>query len=279
MFRWAVAEICMTYYMKSPFRVLIIAALFCGLLATPAKATEVVGNNETAAYIGTGGLLLPSSFSGGGDSKTAVANCASCTWAYTVFCMYDAEGLCQHSVSSCPAGEIKYRVWFGISKSTLSVIGSVCWGSGKPPTRADVERRISDLVITYVPSLELNTAPPDGSLTVIPVIAWVNQAREFNPSSFQLVGRQVSIHAFANWRWIWGDGNVEWKSVPGAPYPSKQISHLYRIPGVFNLNVTTFWQATYDIEGIGSFATGGQVLTQSVTQELLIKQGRSVLVK
>lgn len=277
--RQEVVEIWITYYMKSLSGVLIIAAFFCGLQVAPSMATEVVGNNEAAAYIGTGGLLLPSSFSGGGDTKTAVANCAGCTWAYTVFCMYDSEGLCQHSVSSCPVGEVKYRVWFGSTPSLLNVIGSVCWGSGRPPTRADVEQRISDLVITYVPALELNTAPPDGSLTVIPVIAWVNQEREFSPRAFQLVGRQVSIHAYANWRWVWGDGNIEWKSVPGAPYPSKQITHLYRSAGTYQLNVTTFWQATYDIEGIGSFATGGEVLTQSATKELLIKQGRSVLVK
>ena len=269
----------MTYYMRALSKALVIATLFCSLIATPAKATQVVGNNETAAYIGTGGLLLPSSFSGGGDTKTSVANCKDCTWAYTVFCMYDAEGLCQHSVSSCPVGEVKYRVWFGTSLSALSVIGSVCWGAGKPPTRSDVEKRISDLVITYVPALELNTAPPDGSLTVIPVIAWVNQEREFNPSPFRLAGRQVSIHAFANWRWVWGDGNVEWTSVPGVPYPSKQITHQYRSPGSFKLSVTTYWQATYEIEGLGSFATGGEVLTQSATKELLIKQGRSVLVK
>lgn len=265
--------------MKLLSKAWVFAAVFCGLALTTAHATEVVGNNETAAYIGTGGLLLPNSFNGGGETKTAVANCAGCTWAYTVFCMYDSEGLCQHSVSSCPVGEIRYRVWFGTSKSSLSVIGSLCWGSGKPPTRADIERRISDLVITYVPPLELSTAPPDGSLTVIPVIAWVNQDREFNPNPFQLAGRQVSIHAFANWRWIWGDGNIEWKPVPGSPYPSKQITHLYRSPGSFQLNVTTFWQATYDIQGIGSFATGGEVLTQSATKELLIKQGRTVLVK
>ena len=265
--------------MKFLSRVFVIASIFCFVGINPAKATQVVGNNETAAYIGTGGLLLPSSFSGGGDTKSAVASCTGCTWAYTVFCMYDAEGLCAHSVSSCPSGEIRYRVWFGYSPSALSVIGSVCWGSGKPPTRLDVERRISDLVITYVPALELNTSPPDGSLTVIPVIAWVNQEREFNPSPFLLVGRQVSIHAYANWRWVWGDGIVEWKVVPGAPYPSNQITHQYRSPGSFKLNVTTFWQATYDIEGIGSFATGGEVLTQSATKELLIKQGRSVLVK
>ena len=265
--------------MKLLVRILVIASLFCSVITKPAFATQVVGNNESAAYIGTGGLLLPNSFSGGGDTKTAVANCTGCTWAYTVFCMYDAEGLCAHSVNSCPAGEVKYRVWFGSTISSLSVIGSVCWGSGKPPTRTDVENRISEMVITYVPKLEVFTAPPDGSLTVIPVIAWVNQEREFNPSSFQLVGRQVSIHAFANWRWIWGDGQVEWKSVPGSPYPSRQITHLYRSPGGYDLNVTTFWQASYEIEGIGSFATGGEVLTQSATKVLLIKQARSVLVK
>lgn len=242
-------------------------------------ANEVVGNNEMAAYIGTGGLLLPGSFSGNQETKSQVANCIGCTWAYTVYCMYDSEGLCKHSVSTCSAGQIRYRVWFGSSRQSMMVIGSVCWGSGMPPTRQALENHISDLVVTYVPKLEVSISPPDGSITAIPVLAWVNQERLFAPPTFSLAGRNVSIQAIANWRWVWGDGNVQWLSIPGAPYPSKQISHHYRIEGDYLLTVTTVWQANYTVEGIGTFSTAGELVTQNDSINIPILRARSVLMK
>lgn len=150
---------------------------------------QVVGDNEIAAYIGTGGLLLPSSFSG--SDKASIANCQGCVWAYTIFCLYDEEGLCQHSVGTCPVGQIRYRVWFGKTQSSAQVIGSVCWGSGRPPTRLDIERGIDDLVINYIPDLQITLIPPGKTLTSIPVLGWTNQPSNFKPPKFQLAGRIV----------------------------------------------------------------------------------------
>ena len=265
--------------MRKSIFLAVIAAIFLGIFAIPAKAIDVVGDNQAAAYIGTGALLLPSSFSGGQEVKNTVAGCLGCVWAYTVYCMYDQDGLCQHAVTGCPAGEVKYRVWFGYTAGSASVIGSVCWGSSQPLTKRNIENYISQLVINNVPPLVVTTAPPGGSLTVLPVVAWVNQEREFNPPAFSLSGKTVWLNAFASWRWIWGDGQIEWKSIPGAPYPRKQIWHTYRTPGDYSLNVTTFWQATYLVEGIGSFATSGEVVTQTVSTPIKILKARSVLVK
>ena len=251
-----------------------------GFIGLPvANSAEVVGNNEVAAYIGTGGLLLPESFSGSGESKSSVANCPECVWAYTVFCMYNADGLCKHAIESCPAGEVKYRVWFGQTKSTLSVVGSVCWGSGTPLTRKSLESYLADYVISYVPPLKINTAPPDGSITSVPVIAWLDQPSVFNPPAFHLGGRTIWLNATAAWRWLWGDGAIEWKVSPGMAYPSKQISHQYRQPGQYTLTVSTHWQATYTVVGIGNFAAGGDLVTQMASQTLTILQTRGVLMK
>ena len=261
--------------------------IFTGLLATvlvligatPVNSAEVVGNNEVAAYIGTGGLLLPGSFSGSSETKNSVANCPECVWAYTVFCMYDTEGLCKHATESCPIGQVKYRVWFGQSQSSLSIVGSVCWGAGTPLTRTALESFLSDYVIAYVPPLKINLAPPDGSITSVPVVGWVEQPTVFNPPPFQLGGRTVWLNATAAWRWIWGDGAIEWKVVPGLAYPNKQIVHQYRDPGEYTLIVSTHWQATYTVDGIGSFAAGGDLVTQTAKQTLTILKTRGVLMK
>lgn len=243
------------------------------------SAAEVVGNNEIAAYVGTGGLLLPSTYSGAESTKNSVASCTECVWAYSVFCMYDSEGLCQHATQGCQPGEVKYRVWFGQSRATLSVIGSVCWGAGTPITRRTLENHLRDLVITQVPALAVSIAPPDGSITSVPLVAWVNQQQNFDPPPFQLGGRTVWLNATATWRWIWGDGAIEWRVIPGTAYPSKQISHQYRQAGIYQLTVGTFWRATYTVSGLGTFNTGGDLVTQTATRPIEIVRAKSVLMR
>jgi hypothetical protein len=239
---------------------------------------DVSGNNSLAAYVGTGGLLLPQSFSGSGSKKTAVANCLGCTWKYTVYCSHGSDVPCKHAVTSCPRGTLRYRVWFGTSPELLSVIGSVCWGSSTPVTRRNIERRIDDHVIRYVPALRPGFDPPGGSLTSVPVIFWTGQPTVFRPPKFSLSGHTVSITARPSWRWTWGDGETAWKSVAGAQYPSKQITHQYRSPGTFRVGVTAVWEAKYTVSGLGTFDASGEVIRQSKSLVVPILSARTVLV-
>lgn len=267
---------------------MLFAGLFSGLFTSSADASiknlprtesQVVGDNETAAYIGTGGLLLSGSFSGTASKRTEVANCLSCIWALTVFCMYDAEGLCQHALVGCPVGEVKYRVWFGKTAASSQVIGSVCLGAGKPPTRRDIENRLDDLVVNYVPALRPQLAPKAQTLSSIPVYGWANQPELFKPPKFVLAGRDVQITAIPKWRWVWGDGQVQWTSEAGSPYPATDLSHTYRSPGKYEISVTTVWQASYQVEGIGQFAATGDILTQQANLAIEVLDLRMTLMK
>lgn len=239
---------------------------------------DVGGNNSIAAYVGTGGLLLPDSFSGSKSTKSSVADCLGCTWRYTIYCMQGANAPCKHAVTSCPRGSLLYRVWFGRSASKVSVVGSVCWGSSQPVTRRQVEGRVDDYVIRYVPALRPGFDPPGGSLTSVPVIFWTGQPTSLKPPSFSLSGHSVSITAKPTWRWTWGDGESAWKSVAGAQYPSRQITHHYRSPGNYSVGVTAVWQAQYTVSGVGTFDVSGEVLRQSRTMAVPIESARTVLI-
>lgn len=267
-------------------RLLRLAAAFATALgaatvtgAPPVSANpNVGGNNSIAAYVGTGGLLLPDSFSGSRSTRSAVADCLGCTWRYTIYCMQGANSPCKHAVTSCPRGSLLYRVWFGRTQSTVSVVGSVCWGSSTPVTRRDVEGRVDDYVVRYIPALSPGFDPPGGSLTTVPVIFWTGQPTSFKPPSFSLSGHSVSITATPTWRWSWGDGSSGWKSVPGAQYPSRQITHQYRSPGSYSVGVTAVWQAKYTVSGVGTFDVTGEVLRQTRTLAVPIKSARTVLI-
>ena len=264
-------------------RFALVAAFSFALTCIPGSPSyaanpDVGGNNSISAYVGTGGLLLPESFSGSKTVKFRIADCSGCTWRYTIYCDRGSNDLCKHAVTSCPRGSLLYRVWFGRTPSTVAVVGSVCWGSSNPVTREQVERRFDDYVIRYIPALRPGFDPPGGSLTSVPVIFWTAQPTSFKPPNFSLSGHSVSITAHPTWRWIWGDGGAAWKSVAGAQYPSRQITHQYRIPGNYNVGVTAVWQAEYTVEGVGTFEVSGEVLRQSRTLAVPIKSAKTVLV-
>ncbi len=245
--------------------------------STNIHSTSVVGNDQNDTYIGTGGLLLPNSFTGGATQKKNVAACMECTWKYTVYCAADSSSMCAHAVVTCPSGQIRYRVWFGQTPQTIAVVGSVCWGSGTPPTRRQTESRVNDLVIRGVPNLALSCNPDSDTFTVIPVICWVNQPTQFSPAPFTLSGRNIRINATAKWHWKWGDGQSEWRSLPGKPYPSTQIDHTYRQQGHYAISVDTTWTATYTVAGIGTFDVSGDLLHQHDQGSMLVHSARSVL--
>jgi len=247
-------------------------------LASSAATPDVGGDNSISAYVGTGGLLLPDSFSGSTVTKSAVANCLGCTWRYSIYCMQGAIAPCMHAVTSCPRGSLLYRVWFGLTPSTTAVVGSVCWGSSTPVTRRQVEGQVNDYVIRYIPALRPGFDPPGGSLTTVPVIFWTGQPRSFSPPNFVLSGHSVSITATPTWRWTWDDGTSVWKSVAGDQYPSRQITHQYRSPGRYSVGVTAVWQAKYTVSGIGTFDVSGEVLRQAKTLDVPIASARTVLV-
>ena len=261
---------------------LVMAALILSLLTgtqpVHAAGPNVGGNNSLAAYVGTGGLLLPGSFSGSAATKKSVASCLGCTWRYTIYCTQGAGLPCKHAVTSCPRGSLLYRVGFGRTPTTVATIGSVCWGSGEPVTRRAVESRLSDQVLKYVPALKPGFNPAGGSITSIPVIFWTGQPTSFRPPAFSITGHTVTIDATPTWRWSWADGSSQWKSVPGAAYPSRQITHQYRSPGTYAVGVTTVWSAEYTVAGVGTFAVDGEVIRQSKSLSVPVRSAQTVLV-
>lgn len=266
---------------STTLRICVVTAVMFGLISAtsaPSLAAnpDVVGSNSSAAYVGTGGLLLPESFSSSDETKWKVSDCLGCNWQYTIYCMQGNSEPCKHAVTSCPRGSLLYRVWFGRDTNSLEVIGSVCWGSTKPVTRRQIETQVEDYVVRYLPPLLPGFDPPGGSLTAIPVIFWTGQPTSFRPPSFLLSGHSVSISAKPTWRWTWGDGNSSWKSVAGAQYPSRQITHQYRIPGRYSVGVTAAWEATYTVSGIGTFDVGGEVIRQTKTIEVPILTARTI---
>ena len=238
---------------------------------------SVGGDDSIDGYEGSGGLLLPNSFTGSGATKHRVANCLGCIWRYTVYCSYGNDGLCAHAVTTCGRDQIRYRVWFGESFEKMQVIGSVCWGITKPLTRHDVERTLLDKAVRLVPALRPGVNPSQSTLTTIPIVVWTGQPASFQTTPMRIAGRSVTIRATALWLWQWGDGNQQWTRVAGTRYPNGQITHQFRKTGRFKIVVTTVWQARYFVSGIGSFEVKGEVVRQRKTFSIGVLPSKTVL--
>jgi len=287
---------CQTYWLRL---VLVVAVTFgfCGYFtkSEPVQArdrsgsiissvvksdttVDVSGDDSLDAYRGTGGLLLPTTFSGNGSTRKQIASCLECVWRYTLYCDRSSDVFCGHAVTTCRSGQIKYRVWFGKTRLLTKVVGSVCWGKGRPATRSELETQVNSAAIRHVPALKPGVAPRGSTYTSVPILVWSGQPAMFKPELMFLGGHRVQIRATALWHWVWGDGKGEWTAAPGAAYPLRSLGHQYRKPGTYRVRVSTVWQANYEVSGIGTFAARGDLITQSAQFPVNVLSARAVLV-
>lgn len=239
--------------------------------------SQVGSDDDLDAYVGTGGLLLPATFSGGSQTRVRVASCLDCIWKYSVYCAQDSPVVCAHAITTCPLGKIRYRVIFGTSPDSLETVGSVCWGSSKPLTRQDVERSLQQTGLRYVPAIRAGYSPPSGAITGLPVFVWSGQPQLFRPSPLRLSGQIVTIAATPKWCWKWGDGQLSWTASPGATFPSGSVFHAYRASGTYNIVLTTVWDAEFTVRGVGTFPVSGPPITQNESMWVKIWPSKTLL--
>ena len=231
----------------------------------------VVNNDDQIdAYVGTGGLLLPSSFSGSTTNRQALARCLNCVWRFTIYCAQDTQEMCAHAVTMCPIGQIRYRIRFAKADAIPKTIGSVCWGSSKPITREKIGLEVLQRVLRYVPELRLGMNPTKRTITMVPIIVWCGQAPDVKLPQFQISGLEVTVTASANWLWNWGDGTSTWTRLPGKQYPSTQLTHQFNRAGVFTVSVRSHWSGNYHVKGIGNFTTIGPPITQFAAEKIVV---------
>jgi len=249
-------------------------------VATSIKSdTSVTADDNLDAYVGTGGLLLPALFDGDAHTRKAVADCLACIWKYSLFCEEGAEFACAHATTTCPPKMMRYRVKFGHSLSTLSTVGSVCWGFDEPPTRVKVMREIRSTQMRRVPPLVPGYWPDNECLTYVPIRAWSGQPQLFRPRSMRVGGFKISITASAMWNWSWGDGTTQWTGNPGAYRAASPLSHAYSRPGRYKIWVHTIWSARYSIDGIGTYTLNEGPINQDSSLHLDVLASSPVLVR
>lgn len=231
--------------------------------ASDSKPISVTGDDSKDTYTGTGGLLLPKTFTGTPEQKTSVSNCLDCRWSYRLQCASDLHDMCMQAAMSCPASTIRYAVWFQRAGEESQQIGSVCWGKTIPATRTTVTKEINQQALRHVPDLNIGSIPRRDSIQGIPNYFGTGQPRNYVPPAMMLSGLKVHIRAQPIWRWVWGDGSSQWVRTPGNLSTASPVSHTFTRAGIYQISVTTVWQATFSIDGFGTYPVTGPVIRQS----------------
>ena len=128
-----------------------------------------------------------------------------------------------------------------------------------------------------LPSLETVTQPEDKTLVNFETIFYT-QPQEFT-RTVTLLGQSVDVEATASqYTWHHGDGTTVTTSSPGAPYPSKEITHSYTDAHVTVApSVDVTYTARFRVEGGGWQDIGETVTIAGPPTALRISEATALL--
>ena len=246
-----------------------------------ARATDLHGDDENDRYVGTGGLLLPSS--GADGTRATVAECLGCEWRLASPCLTSDAGnpfsgtpICLSVVRGCPDSAQLLRAWFRPAASDWREIGIVCIGDGGPVTVVDLGSDVREHLVRSVPRVLLAVQPNRGVVTQLPVLFDSGQLARGLRDSFVLAGASVGLVATPSWRWEFGDGARLATTDPGGAYPHDAVAHPYRGAGSYQVRLTTTWIAEFTVDGMGPFPVAESV-SQVASVMVRVGEGRAVL--
>ncbi|QNN52284.1 hypothetical protein [Nocardioides mesophilus] len=124
-----------------------------------------------------------------------------------------------------------WDLWARRPDGRWEAIGSQCFG--RPPTLADTPKPtvtpalvLNALRRLGLPAIEAKTQPADKTLVNFETIFYA-EPRSFS-RTITLLGQRVDIEAEpTQYTWLHGDGTSTSTTTPGAPYPAKEVTHVY----------------------------------------------------
>jgi hypothetical protein len=251
------------------------------------------GTSNGASYSGV--VIFPGWQSGGGASGGGgVSQCVGCEWTYTPHCLPNgpdpgADAMCNAAATGCEArGEdgILMRVYFRRPGQDWQNVGTACIGGDNDPvTLADLA---ADAGQVYRDELKPNAA----SISPQPANGpWVVNFRSYfmatgagpRSGTFGPAGARMTISATPTYVWNWGDGSAPLETTStGGPYPTGDVTHVYRGKGARTVTLTTRWSATFTVDTalgtFGPFEVPGPPVAPSSTRAIRVQEGRAELI-
>ncbi len=235
----------MTAYILKLVGGCITAVLVCGLLKPStafADPPDISGRGASDAYEIVGqraneasGSVAQTAGEGAGSAGGSAPAFVEYRWLTVCVGIDSASGStgveCAAARSCAEPAERLFRLWGREEGAGWSPLATRCFG--ETPTVADVPQPTVTpaLVLEAIreiglPTLQAETQPADKTLVNFATIFYT-EPQQFT-RTVTLLGQSVDIEATpGEYTWHHGDGTTVTTSSPGAPYPSKEITHYY----------------------------------------------------
>lgn len=137
---------------------------------------------------------------------------------------------------------------------------------------------ISEWQSIQIPAATIAINPPDGrTLVNFDTIFYTTTGEQDFPVT--LLGRSVVIYAIpVDYTWHHGDGTSQVTTSPGAPYPDKDVIHLYEQTGTVTPRVDVRYRAEFTVDGSERQPIPGFATVTGTSEELTILEARARLV-
>ncbi|HEX6235379.1 MAG TPA: hypothetical protein VFZ63_19780 [Jiangellaceae bacterium] len=129
-----------------------------------------------------------------------------------------------------------------------------------------------------IPAATIGINPPEGrTLVNFETIFFTDPGEQSFPMT--LLGRSIVIYAIPiEYTWHHGDGTSQTTQSPGAPYPSKDVTHQFDTIGTVNPRVDIRYRAEFTVDGGARQPIPGIASVTGTSEELTILEARTRLV-
>jgi len=246
---------------------------------------NTVGDQGAGAVV-TDGVQFP-----GVDADSALgraaaehADCDGCEWTISPACVANGpndDAMCSEAVTTCTPPDARYRVFFRPdATSPWQLVETVCLGPGeRPASVADVGDLVRERVVNYLPDAAPSFQPRDGGLVNLPTIFAAGEPGSIRTEAFDVLGFEVVVEATARWEWTF-DSDVTREFIePGGAYPDQSVSWTYTSRGARDVSVTTYWNASFTVNGDGPYAVPGPEISKTSDPLVVpVREARAQLV-
>ena len=130
---------------------------------------------------------------------------------------------------------------------------------------------LSDQISRLLPGSKILYQPANDAVTGIPVFFWSDTNSVFQVVT-SILGIGVNVVMNPSYQWDFGDGSTFQTTVAGGPYPNNAITHTYKSPGIYTVQLDVSWAGSWATQGVWQPILGGSI-TQSATATIQVSPG------
>jgi hypothetical protein len=227
----------------------------------------------------------------GSGSSSGGGGCVGCEWSIVPACWVNgpdngADALCGAAIHSCRGDGLLMWVFVRRPREAWDRVATTCIGPSDPVvTLADVRAHAAQLYRDRMrPGAATISPRPVNGPWVVNLTSYF-EATGAGPrhETFGPPEVRVAIDATPTYVWDWGDGSEPFETTSaGGPYPTGDVTHVYRHHGARTVTLTTRWSATFTVvTALGTFGpypVPGAPIAPMTTTRIRVQEGRADLV-